>query len=180
MLPRPGPRDEARSVSREYGETTIQLHLLRHAHAGDSAEWSGPDAARPLSGKGRRQAERLGAFLASVGFRPDAIVTSPKLRAAQTADVVATALGLTVQTDNRLAIGFGLAELRALLDELDAARPVLVGHDPDFSDLLSTLCGTSSVPMKKGALARIDMRPPVGAGAGTLRWLIPPDLLDPS
>jgi phosphohistidine phosphatase len=133
-----------------------------------------------LSGKGRRQAARLGAFLASIGFQPDVIVTSPKLRAAQTADIVAEALGLTFQTDNRLAFGFGLAELEALIDELDAARPVLVGHDPDFSDLLYTLCGTSSVPMRKGALVRIDLRPPVAPGAGTLRWLIPPDLLDPS
>lgn len=143
-------------------------------------EWSGPDAARPLSGKGRRQAARLGAFLVSIGFRPDVIVTSPKLRAAQTADAVASALGVAVQTDERLAIGFGAAELEALLGELDAARPVLVGHDPDFSDLVAMLCGTDSVPMKKGALARIDLRPPVGPGAGALRWLIPPDLLDPS
>jgi phosphohistidine phosphatase len=165
---------------REPRESVIQLHLLRHAHAGDPTEWSGPDTARPLSGKGRRQAARLGAFLVSIRFQPDAIVTSPKLRAAQTADVVATALGLSVQTDERLAIGFGQAELAALLTELDASRPVLVGHDPDFSDLVSMLCGTSSVPMKKGVLARIDVRPPFGPGSGTLRWLIPPDLLDPS
>jgi phosphohistidine phosphatase SixA len=123
---------------------------------------------------------RLGAFLVSISFRPDVIVTSPKLRAAETAEIVASAVGLTVQTDDRLAIGFGPAELGALLGELDAARPVLVGHDPDFSDLVSMLCGTNSVPMKKGTLARIDVRPPIAPGAGLLRWLIPPDLLDPS
>lgn len=133
-----------------------------------------------MSGKGRHQAERLGAFLVSVGFRPDAIVTSPKLRASQTADIVAAALGRPVQKDDRLAVGFGQPELAALLEELDASRPVLVGHDPDFSDLMSMLLGTSGVPMKKGAMARIDVRPPYGPGSGALRWLIPPDLLDPS
>lgn len=118
--------------------------------------------------------------MVSVGFRPDAIVTSPKLRAAQTADIVATVLGRTVLTDERLAAGFGRAELAALLGELDASRPVLVGHDPDFSDLVSMLCGTASVPMKKGALVRIDVQAPYDPGTGVLRWLIPPDLLDPS
>ena len=48
------------------------LHLLRHADAGDPEAWTGPDAARPLSDKGRAQAERLGAFLAEHGFKTDA------------------------------------------------------------------------------------------------------------
>ena len=60
----------------------VELHFLRHAHAGNPESWSGPDARRPLSAKGERQAERLGRFLASVGFRPDALITSPKVLAA--------------------------------------------------------------------------------------------------
>ena len=67
----------------------IELYLLRHADAGDPMAWQGPDAARPLSGKGERQADRLGRFLAGIGFTPDAIITSPKVRAAQTAEGVA-------------------------------------------------------------------------------------------
>ena len=58
----------------------IQLHLLRHAHAGDPMKWSGPDDVRPLSEKGRLQAERLGLLLADAAFEPDAILSSPKLR----------------------------------------------------------------------------------------------------
>jgi phosphohistidine phosphatase SixA len=56
---------------------------------------------------------------------------------------------------------------------------MLVGHDPDFSELASLLTGTD-IAMKKGALARIDLDGPVEAGMGRLRWLLPPDLLDPS
>jgi phosphohistidine phosphatase len=157
---------------------TFQLYLLRHAHAGDPEGWSGPDAARPLSAKGEQQAERLGRFLAEVGFQPDAIITSPKIRAARTAEIVAEALGVEVREDERLAREFDLVTVEAILfDAGEPVKPVLVGHDPDFSDVLATLCGTASVPMRKGAFARIDVSRPVAPGTGTLRWLVSPDLL---
>jgi phosphohistidine phosphatase len=157
---------------------SIQLHLLRHAHAGEPAGWTGSDDERPLSAKGEAQAERLGRFLAEVGFEPDAIITSPKIRAARTAEVVAAALGVSVREDERLAVGFDLVTIEAILfDAGEPVKPVLVGHDPDFSDLVATLCATPNVPMRKGAFARIDASRPLSAGGGTLRWLIASDLL---
>jgi phosphohistidine phosphatase len=158
----------------------IELHLLRHAHAGDPLAWDGSDEDRPLSDKGEKQADRLGRFLAGVGFQPDAIITSPKVRAAQTAEIVAQRLGLPVGVDERLAGELGIRALEGLLrDAGDPARPVLVGHDPDFTELVAILCGASRVPMRKGALARIDAERPLEPGGGTLRWLVPPDLLKP-
>jgi phosphohistidine phosphatase len=157
-----------------------ELYLLRHAHAGDPGGWDGPDDRRPLSDKGQKQAERLGRFLATVGFRADAIITSPKVRAAQTAEIVAGHLDMKVATAERLGGQLGIAELEAVIhDAGDPERVMVVGHDPDFSDLLALLCGASAVPMRKGALARVDLRRPVGVGSGTLRWLVPPDLLKP-
>jgi phosphohistidine phosphatase len=157
-----------------------ELYLLRHAHAGDPGAWDGPDDRRPLSDRGQKQSERLGRFLVAVGFRPDAIVTSPKVRAAQTAEIVAGQLEMHVQTDDRLGGQFGLTELEGVMhDAGDPERIVVVGHDPDFSDLLALLCSASAVPMRKGALARVDVRRPVEVGGGTLRWLVPPDLLKP-
>ena len=157
-----------------------ELHLLRHAHAGDPATWEGPDERRPLSDKGEKQADRLGRFLAGVGFQPDAIITSPKVRAAQTAEIVALRLGVPVGVDARLAGELGLRAVEDILrDAGDPKRPVIVGHDPDFTELVALLCGTSRVPMKKGALARIDVSRPLEAGMGTLLWLVPPDLLRP-
>ena len=157
-----------------------EIYLLRHAHAGDPMAWEGPDDERPLSDKGEKQAERLGRFLADVGFRADRILTSPKIRAARTAEIVAGHIGVSVEVDDRLARALGLGELEALLRDLgDPARPVLVGHDPDFSELVAVLCDTSNVPMRKGALARIDAERPLEPGGGTLRWLVPPDLLKP-
>jgi phosphohistidine phosphatase len=159
----------------------VELYLLRHADAGDPVAWRGPDADRPLSSKGEKQSERLGSFLLGIGFRPDAILTSPKLRASQTADRVGDRLGVEAHADQRLGGGLDLETLEAVLrDAGDPVRVVLVGHDPDFSELVATLCDGGNAVMKKGALARIDARRPLEAGGGELRWLVPPDVLKPA
>ena len=160
---------------------TVELYLLRHADAGNPEAWTGPDAARPLSSKGEKQSERLGRFLARIGFRPDAVISSPKLRASQTAEIVAAALGVSVVLDERLGGGVDESVVEAVVREAgDPRRVVLVGHDPDFTSLLQLLCTARGVEMKKGALARIDVDRPVGAGRGALRWLVPPDLVKPA
>jgi phosphohistidine phosphatase len=155
----------------------LELYLLRHAHAGDSSKWDGPDSERPLSPKGRRQAERLGSFLAERGFTPDAIVTSPKLRARQTAQLVADALGIAISVDDRLEGPLDPDLVGQIAEHVGGNSVVLVGHDPDFSELCAALSGTEYLPMKKGALARIDMALPVQPGGGVLRWLVPPELI---
>jgi phosphohistidine phosphatase len=159
----------------------IELHLLRHAHAGDPEGWNGPDDLRPLSEKGEKQAERLGRFLASVGFDTDAIVSSPKVRAARTAEIVAGHLRAKVALDPRLAGGLDLELLEAILaDAGDPQRPVLVGHDPDFTDLVDFVVGPCGLTMKKGAMVRIDTDRPLTASGGSLAWLVTPDLLKPA
>jgi phosphohistidine phosphatase len=151
---------------------------LRHADAGDPEGWTGPDAARPLSEKGRRQSERLGRFLAAAGIQVDGFISSPKIRARETAELVAGTIGASVSLDDRLASGLDLNDVEAVLrDAGSPRRPVLVGHDPDFSDILSSLAGAPGISMKKGAIARIDLDDRLGHGGGTLRWLIPPDVL---
>lgn len=154
------------------------LFLLRHAHAGDSGHWTRDDALRPLSDKGRRQSERIGRMLAAIDEAPDLLVTSPKVRAAQTAEIVGTALKVKVVEDPRVA---GLLDAETVEGILAAAgqavRPCLVGHDPEFSSLLGELIGVAEVPMRKGAVARVDFEGRVGAGRGVLRYLVPPELL---
>ena len=159
----------------------VELYLLRHADAGDPEAWRGPDADRPLSSKGEKQCERLGSFLLGIGLRPDAIISSPKLRAMQTAERVGDRLGVDVQAERALAGGAGVDDVERLLAEAGNLRRVMiVGHDPDFSSMLASLCDFERATMKKGALARIDARRPLGPGTGELRWLVPPDLLKPA
>ena len=118
----------------------------------------------------------MGRHLASLGLAPDAIVTSPKVRAAQTAAAVGEALGRAVTEDPRLGTGFDVGDLEAILRDAGSPdRAILVGHDPDFSEVLAALVGAVSIPMRKGALARVDLVPPIEPGIGVLRWLIPPD-----
>ena len=156
----------------------MELGLLRHAHAGDAATCSRPDDIRPLTDKGRGQAERLGRLLASAGFVPDAMLTSPRVRAVQTAEIVGDELGVPVRTDPRLGSFLDLGALEAILDDAGApVRPILVGHDPDFSDLLVLLTGSPGLRLRKGAFALLDVERPLAAGSAELRWLIPPDLL---
>jgi arsenate reductase len=161
------------------GGRMIALHLLRHAHAGDPARWHGDDAVRPLSAKGRTQAEQVAKLLAKAGDAPDLFITSPKVRALETAEIVAAALEVEVVVDARLAgpLDPGLVT-EILLAAGAAGRPCIVGHDPEFSELLGELVGTAAIPMRKGALARVDFfGPEVASGRGTLRYLVPPELL---
>ena len=106
-------------------------------------------------------------------------MSSPKVRARRTAEIVAAALGIGVRLDDRLAGGFDPATVDAILaDAGRPARPVLVGHDPDFSRCWAGWRARDGLTMKKGAFARVDVRGAVADGRGTLRWLVPPDLLD--
>ena len=165
------------SAARYSNSGKVRVHLLRHAHAGNAFDWIGDDDLRPLTDKGRKQCQRLGSFLEAHAVRPDVIVTSPRVRASQTAEIVAGKLDMTVKTDRRLADGFGKRELWALLDETGAREVMFVGHDPDLSSLLAYLIDAAGISMKKGALATVDIETKLGDGEGELRWLLPPDLL---
>jgi len=152
------PTQEAEPEPALVASPSLQLFLLRHADAGDASLWSGVDADRPLSKKGRRQAKALARALKDLGLRVDAVITSPFVRAAQTARPVAKALGVDVLTDERLGYDFGKRQLAALIGQLPPSitRLVLVGHDPGFTEVASLLVG-APIPMAKGTLARIDL-----------------------
>jgi phosphohistidine phosphatase len=124
------------------------LWLLRH---GDAAEGS-PDAERPLTKKGERQSRDAGRALASLGVRVGACLTSPKVRAAETARLACEPLGIEPQLEPKLAGGpFDAEALAAGLGD----NVLLVGHDPDFSMAVHALTG-AQVRMKKGGLAGVE------------------------
>lgn len=155
----------------------VRIHLLRHAHAGDPLAWDGPDAARPLSRKGRRQAAALGAFLAAAEVRPERIVSSPKVRARETADIVGAALGVTRVLDARLADDCDVRGLEDVVGTAGGRDVMVVGHDPYLSELFGELLGARGLAMPKGSIATIDIRRPLRPGGGELRWFVPPGLL---
>src|SRR5919198_3358667 len=87
----------------------VQLYLVRHAEAADGE----PDELRPLTAEGRRAARELGERLASEGVRPDAVLTSPLLRARQTGAELARPAGLEAEADDRLAPGATAEDVKA-------------------------------------------------------------------
>jgi phosphohistidine phosphatase len=124
------------------------IWLLRHGDAEDGS----PDSERPLTEKGREQARAVGAALKALGVELDASLTSPKVRAAETARLVCEPLGVEPQLEPKLAGGpFDAEALAAGLGD----DVLLVGHDPDFSMAVHSLTG-AQVRMKKGGLAGVE------------------------
>jgi len=123
------------------------IWLLRHGEAEDGS----PDSERRLTEKGERQARSAGAALAKLGVKVEVCLTSPKVRAADTARLTCEPLGVEPEHEPKLAGGpFDAEQLAAGHDEV-----LLVGHDPDFSMAVHTLTG-AQVRLKKGGLACVD------------------------
>ena len=159
---------------------SLRLYFLRHGQAGNPDEWRGDDAERPLTPDGKRRMKREAAAIRAMDLRLGLILTSPLVRAHQTAEIVAETLGSGARllTEPRLAPGFGRKRLKALLaDHGDAAALMLVGHEPDFSETITDLIGGGRLEVKKGALALVELEDPASL-AGRLVWLIPPKALD--
>lgn len=136
----------------------MTLLLLRH---GDAEDGDGDDYARRLTPKGERQAVAAGEALAALGVEVDACMSSPRVRAAETARLACRPLGVEPEPADELRggpfDGPGLATGRGSV--------LLVGHEPDFSDEVARLTG-GRVKMKKGGLAIVE--------GGTLLALLRP------
>lgn len=124
------------------------IYLLRH---GDAERGDGEDAARRLTAKGERQSEVAGRALAALGIEIEACLTSPKVRAADTARLACQSLGVEPEIATGLSGGgfdsTGLAAGRG--------ETMLVGHEPSFSDEIARLTGAKA-KLRKGGLAIVD------------------------
>jgi phosphohistidine phosphatase len=130
----------------------VRLYLVRHADAAPGE----PDELRPLTLRGRQQARELGARLAAEGAGGAAVVTSPLLRARETAEEIARALGSSVQPDDRLAPGATADDVRAAVSER-GEQVVAVGHQPDCSRAAAQLTRGPEPPFPKAGMVPIDL-----------------------
>jgi phosphohistidine phosphatase len=156
----------------------MEIILLRHGKAESSNQ--GGDFSRELLDKGRDQARRAARLLKSAGRLPDIVLTSPLVRARQTADEFCTTAvmpGAVIQ--GWLACGMtpetAMTELSAFRD---FKRVALVGHEPDFSMFVEWILGANGggVEFRKGAIAGLSVSPP--SRHGMLRFLIPQKMAD--
>ncbi len=159
----------------------MDLYFLRHGDAGDARAWKGDDSARPLTAAGKEQVKRVASAIATLDLGIDLVVSSPFLRANQTAEIAAHALGsgVSLAIDDRLSPGFGFHDLQQVLREnADRKALMLVGHEPDFSGCIAACIGGGKVECGKAALARVQVKDAKNA-RGSLAWLIPARVLAP-
>ena len=157
----------------------MNLFFLRHGLAGQRTEWHGSDFDRPLTEDGKKRMLREAAAIKKLKPSVEVIITSPLVRAYQTAEIVAKKLKLLDRlfTEELLKPGFGPDTLKELVRKYaDAHALLLVGHEPDFSTTISHIIGGGRVVCKKGGLAFVDLQQPLDL-KGELVWLIPPKLL---
>lgn len=156
----------------------MDLLILRHGKAEDFNRDG--DAGRALVDKGREQARRAARLVKGTKWLPEIVLTSPLVRARQTADEFCEAAGVPgAVIQGWLACGMSPERaLKELAGFCEFERVAIVGHEPDFSALIEWLLGAGggSVEMKKGTIACLRVNPP--SHHGTLKFLIPPKLAD--
>ena len=158
----------------------MNLYLMRHAIAAELEE-NTEDNQRPLTEIGRKKLGKIARNLEKLDLKFDVILTSPYLRACQTADVVADALDIksknVVETENLTPLGFA----EKLVEEINAREPVenmlIVGHEPFLSQLIGTLVAgdvSLSIDMKKAGLCKLSIEQLTYGRCATFEWLLTP------
>jgi phosphohistidine phosphatase len=160
---------------------SIELYLIRHGVAAERGDAWPDDNKRPLTHKGLVRLRREVNALNRLGVSFDQVLTSPLVRARQTAEVFADNLS----SHPPLAVFEPLSPSGTpaqVLEELGKysrrRRIALVGHEPNLGELAAKLIGTrTAIEFKKGAICRIDVETLPPARAGRLRWFIAPKML---
>ncbi|MGH9738716.1 MAG: SixA phosphatase family protein [Candidatus Acidiferrales bacterium] len=157
------------------------LYLVRHGIAVDSTDPKcPPDPQRPLTARGVQKAREAGLGLRELGAKPDAIFTSPYLRAAQTAEIFAEALGFApekIRCSEFLKPGDNPAETVREIARLRAKEVVCFGHAPHLDMLIAYLAGarTAFTELKKAGAACFEQAS--AQGRWELRWILTPRML---
>ena len=130
----------------------MRLFLVRHAEAAPGE----PDELRPLTEAGRETARALGNRLAADGVRPDVVLSSPLLRARETATEIARATGAEAEANDQLAPGATTDDIRAAI----AGRGetvLVVGHQPDCGQVAAELGGGPEPAFPPGGIAALEL-----------------------
>jgi phosphohistidine phosphatase len=161
--------------------SSVELYLIRHAIADQRGEKWPDDNKRPLTEDGMARMRKAARGLVRLGVSFDVIMTSPLVRARQTAEIVAAAADSKppLVTVESLSPDGGYAAIVADLEkQTRKSRIALVGHEPLIGELAARLIGSRHpIEFKKGAVCRIDVDSIPPAGPGDLRWMLTPKIL---
>jgi phosphohistidine phosphatase len=156
----------------------MELYFLRHGIAEDGHAGH-PDSARKLTEEGKEKTADVARLAKKAGLRPTLILTSPYVRARQTAEIAAKELeyeGQLVHVKSLVPHGSPEEVWRDVRDYSHEPSILLAGHEPLMSRLVAHFLNAPSlhVEMKKSAMVRIDLESLRGAPHGILRWMIVP------
>lgn len=153
-----------------------ELYIIRHGPAEERGDSWPDDAKRPLSESGGRRTRRAARGLRLLGVTIDVVLTSPLVRARQTAEIVASVFDErppVVVIDSMAPGGAIPAILGDLEKQTRRARIALVGHEPGIGELAARLLGSPNpLEFKKAAVCRIDVNRLPPSGPGALRWFV--------
>jgi phosphohistidine phosphatase len=148
------------------------LILLRHGIAEEKG--TKPDEERELTEVGHKRMKQIARGLARVFPKAEVIISSPLVRARQTAEWVSKAYDLPIEFSDALAKDADVAQFRALVDGLTVQRAILVGHEPTLSAFMRALTGMQGeIELKKGGCYGVR----VSGGAARLEWMLPPRVM---
>ncbi|MFW5692051.1 MAG: phosphohistidine phosphatase SixA [Chloroflexota bacterium] len=151
------------------------LYFLRHGHAEPGGMID--DFDRELTTEGVLRLRVAAKVMHSLEMNVTRVLTSPRVRARQTADIAAEAFDLTAEVREELNFSFDVAKLAKLTAEFTPQdNLMLVGHEPTFSSVVRRMTG-ADIAMKKGGLVRVDLYD-MASMRGTLVWLIAPRVFD--
>lgn len=162
---------------------TIELYLVRHAIAAERGPAYPDDRLRPLTPAGIARFRETMGGLRQLDVTIDLVLSSPLVRARETAELVSAGLPgkPAIETLEALAPGGRAAlviEALAKYARRRLRRLAIVGHQPDLGDLGSRLLGArGSLEFKKGGVAFLELDGATPAGPGTLHWMLPPKVL---
>ena len=159
----------------------LELYLVRHGIAAERGPEYPDDSKRPLTSEGISRFRKETKALAALDVDIDQIISSPLVRAKQTAEILAQAVPShpSIEMSDALApAGTPAAVFQELAKHMRKARIALVGHEPNIGELAARLIGSRTpVEFKKGAICRIDFEVFPPKGHGHLRWFLPPRVL---
>ncbi|HJT82537.1 MAG TPA: phosphohistidine phosphatase SixA [Chthoniobacterales bacterium] len=150
----------------------MRVYFLRHGEA-DWPNWDRSDDERPLTERGKKEMRKVAKFLRELDVPLEEIVSSPLLRARQTADAVADRFQMQVREHEFLAGGFNVSALQELIRKFPVNNLMLVGHEPSFSEVIEKLTG-GNCKMSKGGVALVELDG--DDMSGRLLWLFPPKI----
>ena len=158
----------------------MRIHLLRHGTA-EEGRSGGSDAERKLTEAGREEIRRAVECALKASFAPSLILSSPYVRAIQTAEIAAAVLGYQgtiVRTDALIPYGSPARVWDEIRGRQDETEILLAGHEPLMSQLAAYFLDSPAlqVHMRKATLVRIDMERFAGSPHGILKWMLPPDV----